>query len=738
MRIPPFLPNEDARLVALNEYGVDSENMESELEKIVELTSNLFDAPIVLVSLLERERQFFTAKVGTDICETDRNISFCAHAIAQSDVFVVLDATLDSRFFDNPVVIGGPKIRFYAGAPLVTPSGYGLGTLCIIDTKPRNSFSDSDKRNLKDIAALVLDKMELHRLDKARRTSQVRFEQIAATSPDGIICANQQGMISFWNQAACRLFGYTEEQILGQTIDLVLPDQMRHRRADDMEEQTGGSTSQWIGKTVELEARRKDGSEFLIELSLSMWRDGDIVSFGSIVRDITERRANEDRLFRLAHLDSLTELPNRMVLRNRIAQGAASSMPMSVVVLDLDGFKDVNDSLGHSAGDMLLKQVAARLLNCVRPIDTVARMGGDEFALLLPEIEDTVFAATIADTAIKVISEPFVLDGQLVNVGASAGVAAWPLNSANAHELLSNADLALYQAKAEGKHCRRVFAQPLRQAAIHRRAYGGELRQAYELNEFELFYQPQVRLSDEALVGAEALLRWRHPTQGLLLPADFMPALETGLLAAQVGDWVLQQACAQTALWRNFVAPDFRIGVNLFGSQFRTGDLAEKVRAVLVKEHLAPSALELEITENIILRHDEAMLAPLRELRAEGVGITFDDYGTGYASLSLLKRYPLTRLKIDRSFIQGICTSPEDAAIVRAILHLGRSFGLAVIAEGVETEEQCARLRKKGCEEAQGFLFGKPMPVLEFEERFWMKGTILNPDAKDLRTQKSV
>ncbi len=185
MRIPPFLPNEDARLVALNEYGVDSENMESELEKIVELTSNLFDAPIVLVSLLERERQFFTAKVGTDICETDRNISFCAHAIAQSDVFVVLDATLDSRFFDNPVVTGGPKIRFYAGAPLVAPSGYGLGTLCIIDTKPRNSFSDSDRRNLKDIAALVLDKMELHRLDKARRTSQVRFEQIAATSPDG-------------------------------------------------------------------------------------------------------------------------------------------------------------------------------------------------------------------------------------------------------------------------------------------------------------------------------------------------------------------------------------------------------------------------------------------------------------------------------------------------------------------------------------------------------------------------
>ncbi len=206
-----------------------------------------------------------------------------------------------------------------------------------------------------------------------------------------------------------------------------------------------------------------------------------------------------------------------------------------------------------------------------------------------------------------------------------------------------------------------------------------------------------------------------------------MPALETGLLAADVGNWVLQKACAQTALWRKFAAPDFRIGVNLFGAQFRTGDLAERVRAILAIEKLAPSALELEITENIILRHDDAMLGPLRELHKEGVGITFDDYGTGYASLSMLKRYPLTRLKIDRSFVQGICTSPEDAAIVRAILHLGRSFGLAVIAEGVETEEQCARLRKKGCEEVQGFLFGKPVPASEFEARFMAKEASRGP-----------
>ena len=721
MRVPPFLPEEDDRLAALSEYGVSSDSMGAELDSIIDLASNLFDVPTVLVSLVERERQIFAARLGLDACETDRSVSFCAHALKQSDVLIVLDTILDPRFFDNPLVTGGPKIRFYAGAPLIAPSGFSLGSFCIIDIKPHNTFSQSDQRNLKDLAALVLDKMELRRLNIAQHAPQMRFEQIAATSPDGIICTDHKGVISFWNRAAIDIFGYTAEEIAGKSIETVLPYPVRHRRVDDpIKEGDSETPHEWVGKTVELKACRKDGSEFLTELSLSTWHDGEMISYGAIVRDITERRSNEDRLFRLAHLDSLTNLPNRMVLRNRIAQAAETAAPVSVIVLDLDGFKDVNDTLGHCAGDTLLTQVAERLLHCVRSIDTVARMGGDEFALLLPDVGGAACAA-VADTAISALSAPFLLGGQAIHVGASAGIASWPLNSASVQELLSNADLALYLAKAEGKHCRRIFTPLLRQAAFSRRAYEGELRQAFDNEDFEIFYQPQIRLIDGALVGAEALLRWRHPQQGLILPGAFMPALETGLLAAHVGHWVLEKACAQAALWRRLVAPDFRMGVNLFGAQFRTGDLAERVRAVLAKEKLAPAALELEITENIILRHDDAMLGPLRELHDDGVGITFDDYGTGYASLSMLKRYPLTRLKIDRSFIQGICTSPEDAAIVRAILHLGRSFGLAVIAEGVETEEQCERLRKKGCEEVQGFLFGKPLPASEFEARFMRK-----------------
>jgi PAS domain S-box-containing protein len=334
MRPAPFLPEEDGRLAALSEYGVSSGGMEIELDRVIALTANLFDVPIVLVSLVERERQIFPAKMGVDICETDRNISFCAHALQQHDVFVVLDATLDPRFYDNPLVTGEPRIRFYAGAPLIAPSGFGLGTLCLIDTKPRNRFSESDQRNLRDLASLVLDKMELHRLDIAQRSSQLRFEQIAATSPDGIICTDEKGMVSFWNRAATNLFGYTEEEMSKQPIERVLPYHIGHRRAEDvMREEAEDNPKQWIGKTIEIKARRKDGSEFLTELSLSTWDDGEVVNYAAIVRDITERRSNEDRLFRLAHLDSLTNLPNRMVLRNRIAQGETSSQPMSVIVL---------------------------------------------------------------------------------------------------------------------------------------------------------------------------------------------------------------------------------------------------------------------------------------------------------------------------------------------------------------------------------------------------------------------
>jgi diguanylate cyclase (GGDEF)-like protein len=442
------------------------------------------------------------------------------------------------------------------------------------------------------------------------------------------------------------------------------------------------------------------------------------MSFGAIIRDVSQRLASEEWLFRLAHLDSLTELPNRMVLRNRIDEAVANDKPASVLLIDLDGFKDVNDTLGHSAGDMLLKMVAARILALIGPADTVARLGGDEFATLLPGLDDPLKVATFSDALIKAIAEPFTIDGQPVVIGASIGIALCPAHGHQAEDLLANADLALYQAKAEGRHCRRFFMPGLRHAALNRRTCQIEMREAAAEKQFELYYQPLVNMTDGRLVGAEALLRWRHPQRGILSPGAFFSVLETSLLAASIGDWALETALVQAARWRRMAMPDFRISVNLFGMQFKMGDIESLVRQTLALHELPPQALELEITENIILRHDEAMVRPLHNLHRFGVGIAFDDYGTGYASLSFLKRFPLSRLKIDRSFVRDVCTDPEDAAIVQAILYLGQSFGLGVIAEGVETPEQQAFLTANGCQEAQGFLFGRPMPADVFTQHF--------------------
>ena len=289
--------------------------------------------------------------------------------------------------------------------------------------------------------------------------------------------------------------------------------------------------------------------------------------------------------------------------------------------------------------------------------------------------------------------------------------------------------MALYAAKADGRHCHRLFEPAQREAAADENACRQDLGRAVDNEEFELFYQPQVRLSDGALVGAEALIRWRHPERGLLPPGEFLGVLEGSRYAAEVGRWVIRAACRQAAIWRRSGASDFRMGVNLSGALFRDGNLGNTVASILMETSLPGSALEVEITETIILRHDEAMISPLRQLRQIGVGIAFDDYGTGYASLSLLKRFPLTRLKIDRSFVNEMSASTSDAAIVRAVLMLGRSLGLEVIAEGVETEAQLAQLKHKGCAEGQGYLFGKAMPAEIFAQKFGLVSALRPPIA---------
>jgi diguanylate cyclase (GGDEF)-like protein len=448
-----------------------------------------------------------------------------------------------------------------------------------------------------------------------------------------------------------------------------------------------------------------------------LWRETSITKAAemeAVERDISTRKMNEQRLYLMAHRDALTGLANRTVLQNSLSKLIAGSDPAALLLIDLDGFKVVNDTLGHFAGDQVLVEVARRLEACARAGDITTRLGGDEFAVLLVGVGDPALALEISDRIILKIAQPLEVDGQPVDIGGSIGIVIYPAHGDDPVRLFANADLALYRAKADGRHCSRLYHPSLREDGAKKLLQDAELLQAVEQNELELFYQPQVRMEDGAVLSAEALLRWRHPVRGLLTPPAFLAAIETSPLAARIGDWVVQSACEQAAIWRREGLPDFRVAVNLFGAQFRSGCLVEKIVHAASRVNLPTDALAFEIAENTILRDDDEIAVPLTQLRALGFGIVFDDYGTGYASLSLLKRYPFSGLKIDKGFTQAICETPSDAAIVRAVISLGQAFDLQVIAAGVESREQARRLAMDGCVQAQGHYFGRPVTAADF------------------------
>jgi diguanylate cyclase (GGDEF)-like protein/PAS domain S-box-containing protein len=703
-------PEETARLEALSEYALFDTPPEADLNRLVELAARIYATPLAVLSLVGHDRLFFKARFGLHATGIARDGSFCSHAIENDGVFVVPDASKDDRFASHPLVREPPQIRFYAGIPLSGPSGHKIGTLCILDIKPWPAFTEDDRRTLQDVAALIISRLEQRRLDQAKQGGHLLYERIASTSPDAIVCADGSANINYWNGAAEKLFGYSAGEATGRPLGFIFPEHVRDLQSAEVMSIVNCRASTPANQQLRLLAQRRDGGKFPVELSLSTWREGDKVSFGAILRDVTDRQHGEQRLFNRAHIDPLTGLPGRRYLFDRLDQIVATTTG-TLLLVDLDGFKYVNDSLGHSAGDLVLTETADRLQSHLGPDASIARLGADEFAILLPGLADRLRAARTADDLLRVFAAPFAVDGQPVHVGANIGIAMFPAHGADAEEICANTNLALQRAKATPGSGYQFYKPSLRQAVMARRSCEAELRKALSEEQFELYYQPQVRLSDRSIIGAEALLRWRHPERGLLAPNAFLSVLEASPLAVDVGNWVLKTACADAAIWRRSSCPEFRIAVNLFGAQFNGGDLPTHVEQTLLQTKLPPEALELEITENIMLRHDENVTVPLREMRAWGVDIAFDDYGTGYASLSLLKRYPVSRLKIDRSFVRDLCADAEDAAIVQAIMYLGRRFGLGIIAEGIEAEPQEEVLRMYGCPEGQGYLYGRPVPA---------------------------
>jgi diguanylate cyclase (GGDEF)-like protein/PAS domain S-box-containing protein len=573
------------------------------------------------------------------------------------------------------------------------------------------------------LVAVALDEIDLRGL--LGGIAEKRFARIAMSMGDGLVCVNEAGRITLWNPGAEAIFGYTPAEMTDQPFEVVFGAALaRMRPAFALSKLRPGELQAPGGKVMELEGARKSGEIFPFEACFSAWQGADGLQYGVVLRDISARRREEARIRYLATYDSLTGLPNRNTLYEHLdaelCAARDASAEVGLLTLDLDKFKDINDSLGHVFGDNVLCEIAGRVKELVADDGLVARLGGDEFAIV---IAGTGVADRAEKLSVRIAdsfrNDPFVLGGHRFVLKASVGVALLPRDCEDVQQLLGNADLAMYRAKTLGHGTHIFFNAAIRDELERRMSLTAELELAFARGEFELFYQPQVLLDRTELVGAEALIRWRHPVRGLVPPGQFIDVLNATSVADATAHWVLAQACRQGRRWQD-MGYDIRIGVNLTAAQFETGDLPFTVARVLAETGLSPELLELEVTEHILLPEDDERSCEIfRRLRDLGVRIAFDDFGTGYASLSYLKKFPLNRLKIDQSFVRELKPDSTDAAIVESTIGLCNLLGLSVIAEGIEEPETIELLRHMGCYEGQGYYFGRPMPPDQFEQKFF-------------------
>ncbi|PWY40870.1 bifunctional diguanylate cyclase/phosphodiesterase [Pseudomonas sp. RW409] len=564
------------------------------------------------------------------------------------------------------------------------------------------------------------DISQQRRAEKDLRMAATVFEH----STSAILITDPAGYIVQANEAFSRVSGYAVSQVLDQLPNMLTVDEQQEAHLRYVLKQLH-QHSTWEG---EVWLKRRNGEHYPAWVGITAVLDdeGDLASYVCFFTDISERKASEQRIHRLAYYDALTHLPNRTLFQDRLhtALQSAERQKSWVVLmfLDLDRFKPINDSLGHAAGDRMLKEMATRLLDCVDDDDTVARMGGDEFTLLLQPRTSREIALNraihVAEQILASLVKPFVLEGREFFVTASIGIALSPQDGNELSQLMKNADTAMYHAKERGKNNFQFYQADMNASALERLELESDLRHALEQQEFILYYQPQFSGDGKRLTGAEALLRWRHPRRGLVPPGDFIPVLEELGLVVDVGDWVISEACRQLKAWHQAKVRVPKVSVNISARQFSDGQLGMRIATILKDTGLPPACLELELTESILMREVSEAMQILDGLKNLGLSIAVDDFGTGYSSLNYLKQFPIDVLKIDRTFVDGLPSGEQDAQIARAIIAMAHSLNLAVIAEGVETHEQLDFLREHGCDEVQGYLFGRPMPANSFEGQF--------------------
>ena len=566
----------------------------------------------------------------------------------------------------------------------------------------------------------LLDASKRQELEEALKESEERYRDLYENAPNCDFTADLQGTIQMVNKTAVELLGYARDDLIGRSVlDLY---------ADTL---AGKDKARWLNQRLrsgeevdgeELEMRRADGATIWVSLTVRLIRNrqGQLLGRRGVVMDITARKQAEETIKHMAYHDSLTDLPNRALFEDRLdvtlAQAHRKKQTGAVLFLDLDRFKVVNDTVGHAVGDQLLQSVAERLKGLVREGDTVARVGGDEFTLLLTEVERTEEVVGVAGRVLDALRQPWLLNGHEFRITASIGIAMFPNDGEDADSLLRNADTAMYRAKDQGRDNYMLYTPKMNTMIAERLALENSLRHGLERGELLVYYQPQVDIASGRIVGMEALVRWQHPERGLVSPGEFIPlAEETGLIVP-LGAWVMRTACAQNKAWQAAGIPPMRVAVNLSARQFQQRNLTEMVDEVLKETDLEARWLQLEITEGVAMQDVESNIAVLRELRQTGVQIAIDEFGTGHSSLSYLSRLPIDVVKIDQSFIQDLTTDPNGAAIARSIIVMAHNLKLRVIAEGVETEEQLEFLKKRRCDEMQGYLFSKPAPAEAFDE----------------------
>ena len=574
-------------------------------------------------------------------------------------------------------------------------------------------------------------------VEQALQQAEQKYRAIFEDAVVGIFQTTPEGRFLSVNPALAKMYGYdSPEQLMAEVTDVagqlfVEPD--RYGEVTQLLEQHG------VASNVESEVHCKDGSKKWILANVRVVRgaDGKILRREGTIQDITERKAAEGQVQFLAYYDALTGLPNRTLFQDRLAKALASARrhreKVALVFLDLDRFKTINDSLGHSVGDLFLKEVAERLKKFAREQDTVARLGGDEFVVVLTAVKDPADAAVAADRIMKEMTPGFVVQEHLLSVTCSLGISVFPDHGTNGETLLKNADAAMYCAKENGNSFQ-FFTQDMNGRAVERLTLENSLRLVLEKEELFLVYQPQVDLATGKIIGAEALLRWRHPELGLVPPNKFIPIAENSGLIIPIGEWVLRTACAQARQWQDEGLPALPVAVNVSAVQFRQESFLQVIEKVLHETGLPSQYLELELTESLLLSNSDVMLSALRALNESGVKLSIDDFGTGYSSLSYLRQFPVYKLKIDRSFVQAMTADSDGAAIVATIINMAQSLNLKAIAEGVETEQQIVFLREHNCDEVQGYYFSKPLAVGDFAEKI-RRTALVGFDSSDLGRQ---